>query len=195
MYRVKNSIIEMIRPAKSTDATQVVPLLLQAMDELAYKLTHSQNEAAVNLIFEQLFKQPANQYSYENTLVFEDAGKILGSLTAYDGARLVELRKPFLAIINEANPAGNAPDAETQSGEFYLDSISVNPNAQGKGIGKQLVKAGIAWGQRLGHQHIGLLVEQHNERALKLYQHLGFVIQNEKEFMGGLYQHMMFKVK
>ncbi|KIA88396.1 hypothetical protein OC25_26195 [Pedobacter kyungheensis] len=185
----------MIRAAKPEDAAQVVPLLLQAMGDLAYKLTHSQNEAAVKHIFEQLFKQPANQYSYENTLVFEEADKILGSLTAYDGEKLIELRIPFLAIINEANPAGNAPDAETQGGEFYLDSISVNPAAQGKGIGKQLVKAGITWGQQLGHQHIGLLVEQHNERALKLYQHLGFIIQNEKEFMGGLYQYMVFKVK
>lgn len=184
----------MIRAAKPEDVVQVIPLLLQAMGDLAYKLTHSQNEAAVNHIFEYLFQQPGNQYSYENTLVFEEAGKILGSLTAYDGRDLAELRKPFLAYLNRTDLEDNL-DTETQSGEFYLDSISVNPSSQGKGIGKQLVKAGIAWGQQLGHQYIGLLVEQHNERALKLYQHLGFVIQNEKEFMGGLYHHMMFKVK
>ncbi|MBO9672177.1 MAG: GNAT family N-acetyltransferase [Sphingobacteriaceae bacterium] len=184
----------MIRPAKPTDATQVVPSLLQAMGELAYKLTHTQNEAAVNHIFEKLFRQAGNQYSYENTLVFEEAGKVLGALTAYDGARLVELRKPFLACLNRTDPEDNL-DAETQSGEFYLDSISVSPAAQGKGIGQQLVKAGIARGQQQGHKIIGLLVEQHNERALKLYQRLGFAIQNEKEFMGGLYHHMVFKVK
>jgi len=185
----------MIRPAKPEDAAQVVPLLLQAMGELAYKLTHSQNEAAVNRIFENLFQLPGNQYSYANTLVFEEAGEVLGSVTAYDGGKLPELRKTFLAYINQPDTDNHNADTETQSGEFYLDSISVNPDTQGKGIGKLLVKAGIAWGQQLGHQNIGLLVEQHNERALKLYQHLGFTIQNEKEFMGGLYQHMVFSVK
>ncbi len=182
----------MIRAAKPEDVVQVIPLLLQAMGDLAYKLTHSENEVAIKRIFEYLFQQPGNQYSYENTLVFEESGKVLGSLTAYDGARLVELRKPFLAYLNRTDLEDNL-DAETQSGEFYLDSISVNPSTQGKGIGKQLVSAGIAWGQQQGHKIIGLLVEQHNERALKLYQHLGFVIQNEKEFMGGLYHHMVFK--
>lgn len=185
----------MIRPAQPEDAAQVVPLLLQAMGELAPKLTRTKNRETINLIFEHFFQQIGNQYSYENTLVFEEAEKVLGSLTAYDGAKLIELRKPFLAYLNQPDADDQNLDTETQSGEFYLDSISVHASAQGKGIGKQLITAGIALGLRLGHQNIGLLVDQNNERALKLYQQMGFKIQNEKEFMGGSYHHMVFEVK
>lgn len=182
----------MIRPAKPEDVTQVVPLLLQAMGELAAKLTHTQDQKTINRIFEHFFQKENNQYSYENTLVFEEAEKVIGSLTAYDGAKLIELRKPFLAYLNKTSAEHNNQDAETQSGEFYLDSISVNASAQGKGIGKQLIQAGIAMGWQLGHQNIGLLVEQNNVGALKLYLQMGFKIQNEKEFMSGLYHHMVF---
>jgi len=185
----------MIRRAKPEDATEVVPLLLQAMAELAPKLTQTQDQSTINRIFEHFFQQSGNQYSYENTLVFEEADKVLGSLTAYDGAKLLELRKPFLIYLSQPDITDNHLDAETQSGEFYLDSISVNVSAQGKGIGKQLIKAGLAWGKQSGHQTIGLLVEQNNARALKLYQQMGFKIQNEKEFMGGSYNHMVFNVK
>ncbi|MNI36000.1 Spermine/spermidine acetyltransferase [compost metagenome] len=101
----------------------------------------------------------------------------------------------MLTYIQNDKPTDSKPDAETQSGEFYLDSISVNPKAQGKGIGKELIKAGINWGRQLGHQNIALLVEQNNVQALKLYEKMGFVIQNEKQFMGGLYHHMVFQLK
>ncbi len=185
----------MIRPAKPADFSKVAPLIIQAMGELAGKLTHTQNQNEIDRIFEYLFQQKGNQYSYENTLVFDEAGEVLGALNAYDGGKLTELRKPFLTYIHSDTPGSNNPDTETQSGEFYLDSISVNPKAQGKGIGKELIKAGISWGRQLGHQTIGLLVEQNNEQALKLYEKMGFVIQNEKQFMGGWYHHMVFKVK
>ncbi|WP_410479115.1 GNAT family N-acetyltransferase [Pedobacter psychrodurus] len=131
-----------------------------------------------------------------DTLVFEEEGKVLGSLNTYDGAKLLELRKPFLAYVAAHYHASDLNQGtETEAGEFYLDSISVKPSAQGKGIGKQLIKAGIDWAKKLGHHTVGLLVEQNNENAVKLYQKMGFFIQNEKQFMGGLYHHMIFKIK
>jgi ribosomal protein S18 acetylase RimI-like enzyme len=186
----------MIRSAKPADTEEVVPLIIQAMGKLAKKLTNVEDDEIVNQIFKYFFQQENNQYSYENTLVFEGEGKILGSLNAYDGRKLLQLHQPFLAYLGEHYQANNSDQGtETQSGEFYLDTISVNPNAQGKGIGKQLIITGIEWAEQLGHHNIGLLVEQNNDRALKLYQNMGFAIQNEKKFMGGLYHHMVFKLK
>lgn len=183
----------MIRAARPSDADAVGPLIIQAMSTLANKLTNIEDQEVINKIFTHFFQQQGNQYSYENTLVFEDEGKVLGSINAYDGSKLFELRKPFLAYLAEYHHARNInPDAETEEGEFYLDSISVNPSSQGKGIGKLLIKAGVDWGKKLGHRKIGLLVEQSNENALKLYKKMGFSVQNEKQFMGGLYHHMVF---
>ncbi|WP_293313049.1 GNAT family N-acetyltransferase [Pedobacter sp. UBA5917] len=186
----------MIRPAKPADAPEVVPLIIQAMGRLANKLTNVEDEEIIKEIFIHFFKEAGNQYSYENTLVFEENGKILGSINAYDGAKILALRKPFLNYLEKHYGANNNNQGtETQSGEFYLDSISVDPKAQGRGIGKQLIRAGINWGKTLGHVTIALLVEQDNEGAFKLYQNMDFVTQNEKEFMGGTYHHMIFNIK
>lgn len=62
----------MIRPALPTDVEEVVPLIIQAMGKLANKLTHTNDIAIINEIFKHFFQQQGNQYSYENTLVFED---------------------------------------------------------------------------------------------------------------------------
>ena len=186
----------MIRPAIPSNAEEVVPLIIQAMGPLAHKLTNVKDDELINEIFMHFFKQPGNQYSYENTLVFEEKGKVIGSLNAYDGGKLLELRKPFLNYVSEHYHAIELHQGtETEAGEFYLDSISVHPSAQGKGIGKQLIKAGINWAKKLGHLTVGLLVEQNNQNAFRLYEKMNFVIQNEKQFMGGLYHHMIFKIK
>jgi ribosomal protein S18 acetylase RimI-like enzyme len=186
----------MIRAARPTDAEEVVPLIIQAMGKLANKFTNVEDEELIDQLFKYFFQQHNNQYSYENTLVFEEEGKVLGSINAYDGGKLLELRKAFLNYVVEHYKASDVnQDTETEAGEFYLDSISVHPSAQGKGIGKQLIRAGIDWAKKLGHHTVGLLVEQNNENALRLYQKTGFVIQNEKQFLGGLYHHMVFKIK
>jgi len=185
----------MIRPAIPKDVAAVVPLIIQAMGELSKKLTTVEDEEVIFGIFAHFFKLKGNQYSYENTLVFEENEEILGSLNAYDGEKLLQLRKPFITYITRHFNAGNLNQStETEDGEFYLDSISVNPTAQGKGIGKQLIKAGINWATTLGHHTIGLLVEKNNKNALKLYEKMDFVIQNEKQFMGGAYHHMVFRI-
>jgi ribosomal protein S18 acetylase RimI-like enzyme len=186
----------MIRAARPTDAEEVVPLIIQALGKLANKLTNVEDEELIDQLFKHFFQQRNNQYSYENTLIFEEEGKVLGSINAYDGGKLLELRKAFLNYVIEHYQASDVNQGtETEAGEFYLDSISVHPSAQGKGIGKQLIRAGIDWAKKLGHHTVGLLVEQNNENALRLYQKTGFVIQNEKQFSGGLYHHMVFKIK
>jgi len=185
----------MIRNAKPDDAGKAAPLIIQAMGKLANKFSNTKDPEKTLALFAYFFSQKDNQYSYENTLVFEENGQILGTLNAYDGGKLAELRKNFTDYLYLHHNSKNFyAEEETQAGEFYFDTISVSPSAQGKGIGKQLIDAGIAWAKNLGHTKIGLLVEVENEKALKLYQSKGFQIQNEKEFMGGLYHHMIYQI-
>ncbi|WP_421944022.1 GNAT family N-acetyltransferase [Pedobacter sp.] len=186
----------MIRNAKPEDATAVVPLIIQAMGELANKFSNTKGIAKTTALFEYFFKQPDNQYSYQNTLVYEEDGLILGSLNAYDGGKLLELRKNFLDYLKANNQLTNFnPEPETEDGEFYLDTISVNPEAQGKGIGKKLIDTGITWAKKLNHNKVGLLVEVNNEKALKLYQSKGFKIVKQKTFIGAEYHHMIYNIQ
>ncbi|PWS28669.1 GNAT family N-acetyltransferase [Pedobacter yonginense] len=185
----------MIRRAEPKDYKTVVPLIIQAMGELANKFSNTSNSVQTIALFEYFFKQKDNQYSFENTLVYEENGKVLGSLNAYDGAKLLKLRQNFFDYLFIHNGVENlTPEAETESGEFYLDTISVHHKAQGKGIGKQLIDAGIDWAIQLGHKKVGLLVETNNNRALKLYQDKNFEIQHTKKFFGGLYYHMVYNL-
>ncbi|WP_316847980.1 hypothetical protein [Pedobacter psychrodurus] len=54
----------MIRPAKPTDAEEVVPLIIQAMGPLAHKLTNIEDDELINATFTHFFKLEGNQYSY-----------------------------------------------------------------------------------------------------------------------------------
>lgn len=187
----------MIRKAKADDAKFVAPLIIQAMGKLAFKFSNSVNRQATLKLFEHFFQEPHNQYSFENTLVYiNEKDEILGSINAYDGAKLLELRDNFLNYLVIHNGLKNFnPEPETEAGEFYLDTISVNPNAQGKGIGKKLIDAGIELATKFGHTQVGLLVEINNDKALKIYQNKGFEIKNMKEFIGESYYHMAYQIK
>lgn len=186
----------MIRQAEPADAEQVVPLIIQAMGHLAVKFANSDKPEVITRLFTHFFKEKANQYSYQNTLVYLADNEILGAINAYDGAKLQSLKSPFLVYLSENHGLIDfKSENEAESDEFYLDTISVNAKAQGKGIGKALINAGIDWAKKLGHVKTGLLVEPENIKALKLYQHKGFEIENEKEFMGGKYYHMTYKIE
>ncbi|WP_231424076.1 MULTISPECIES: GNAT family N-acetyltransferase [Pedobacter] len=186
----------MIRPAKPSDADSVVPLIIQAMGELAGKFVNSKSPEVISKFFLHFFQLKNNQYSFENTLVYSENEEIIGSLNAYDGASLIKLRDNFLADPMSSNETFNShPEPETQEGEFYFDTISVKPSAQGKGIGKALIHAGIAWAKKLGHKQVGLLVEKENTRAKELYEKLEFKTQNTKIFFGGTYLHLIFNVE
>jgi mycothiol synthase len=56
-----------------------------------------------------------------------------------------------------------------------LWSIGVRPDRQGRGLGRQLVRAGVARARAIGARSIGLAVNGRNESALRLYESEGFV--------------------
>lgn len=184
----------MIRPAVPSDSKKVAKLIVQAMDDLALKFCNSEHPDTAIPVFEHFFCLTENQYSFKNTLVYENENGVVGAVGAYDGAKLETYRTPFFDYLSENFGLTNFnPEPETESGEFYLDTISVDPNAQGKGIGKILIIAAIDWAKKLGHKRVGLLVDVNNGRALNLYQKMGFQVKEEKLFMGGLYHHMVYE--
>lgn len=181
----------MIRKANPADAATVVPILFQAMQEVAFKLAGTTNEAVVRPIFEHFFREPGNQYSYENTLVYEDEKGIGGIIVGYDGARLEALRAPVFAYIEAQLGHSYQPGDETGPGEYYLDSIAVTPASQGKGIGRRLIVAAEDRAREEGHQRTGLLVSDENPDAQRLYERLGYVVQEVITFSGGKYLHLV----
>ena len=184
-----------IRQASPKDYQLVAPLIVQAMEDLACTFVNSKDPKKAYPLFEYFFQQPANQYSFENTLVFEENGEVAGSIIAYDGAFLPEYRKPFLEYIDEHyNVKDLVIENETMKGELYIDTISVYPGHQGKGIGKKLLGAIQFKAKTEGHKKIGLLVDLKNPSAKKLYSALGFKSIGSKQLGDEIYEHLQLSL-
>lgn len=184
-----------IRNAKPQDYKEVAPLIVQAMEDLACIFVNSNNPKNAYPLFEFFFQKPENQYSFEHTLVYVEDGEIAGSLTAYDGGLLPKYRNPFMEYIAEHYDVRNLIiENETMEGEVYIDTISVYPKNQGKGIGKKLLMALIEKSKKEGHSKIGLLVDLKNPKAKKLYSALGFVTVGSKQLGNGIYEHLQLSL-
>ncbi len=186
-----NAQSENIRRAQPEDYKQVAPLIVQAMEDLACTFANTNVPKNAYALFEYFFQQPANQYSFEHTLVYAVEDKIMGSITFYDGELLPIYRAPFLDhIAKEYQVTELQIEDETNPGEVYIDTLSVSPNHQGKGIGKLLLAAAINEAKLEGREKIGLLVDFKNPAAKKLYLALGFQSVGKKQLGSGMYEHL-----
>ena len=183
-----------IQNATSADFKSIAPLVIQAMEDMAKQFTKSDDLEKAMDVFAYFISQKGNQYSYENTLVAIENGEIIGAISAYDGGKLKELRKPFLEFLKMNFDYRDTPEDETQAGEYYLDTVSVSAQHQGKGIGRNLVEAMIQKAKSNGFKKVGLLVDIENPTAKKLYLKIGFQVVGTKSLMGGLYEHLVWEV-
>lgn len=184
----------MIRQALPTDAPEIAKLIILAMDDLSAKFTGSSDPEEAIVLFERFARLRDNQYSYENILVYEDEEGVCGMISAYDGGKLSTLRAPFFTYLEKTYGFKYDAEDETEQGEYYIDCVSVSSRKQGKGIGKELIKALIDHAAEQGHFTVGLIVNKENVKAEKLYTNLGFKVVKEKDFMGGKYFHMQHEV-
>lgn len=186
---------EHIRPGQPKDYKEVTPLIVQAMEDLACTFANTNDPKLAFPLFEHFFQKPANQYSFEHSLVFEENNVIAGSIIAYDGGKLFEYRKPFLEYIaTHYNVKDLVIENETMDGEVYIDTISVHPSYQRRGIGKKLLNAMISKSKIEGHEKIGLLVDLENPNAKRLYTRLGFKEVGEKQLGNNVYEHLQLKL-
>lgn len=139
-----------------------------------------------------LVEREDSQYSYKNTLVAVDNGKVVGISVSYDGGKLHELRKAFLSAANDQigkNHTGM--DDETQAGELYLDSLAVLPEYRRRGIAKRLLTATKQRADEMGLPVVGLLVDKGNPGGEALYASVGFRHVNDSLWGGHQMKHLV----
>ena len=176
-----------IRPAVVADAPLIAQAVAMAMGEdSAMKLC---GEKYLRVL-EAVAAAEGTQYSYRNAMVAELDGEAAGTVVGYDGALLEGLRNGTLKVVgkNFENPI--VPEDETQSGEFYIDSIGVLPQFRGCGIGKRLLTAMVGKALVLGCGKAGLIVDFENPSAGRLYEACGFQKVGEKDFYGHKMHHL-----
>ncbi len=179
-----------IRQARSTDAEQIAELINLAMLEITYQFIGREDIKEANKFIERFVSLEDNQYSYENIHILEEDGQIVGQISIYNGALLKQLRQPVLDYIYKTYNIDYRPADETQSGEFYIDTFAVHPSTQGKGYGKKLLQFAIDKFAIKESKKLGLLVDNDNPDAKRLYKRLGFEVINEVEIFGKTMEHM-----
>ena len=88
----------------------------------------------------------------------------------------------FLAE-SDAEPAGFARTMlDRDEGRFYLSSLYVLPEFQGRGIGSRLLQASEQFAATLGASEVWLGVIKQNTAALDWYRRIGFRFVREEPF-------------
>lgn len=178
-----------IRSAKKEEAAHIAELFLLAwpVEDISdsNQITYDQ----LQKIITRIAASRDTIYSYENTIVAEVDGKVVGAMCAYDGADYQRLKQPIVDTLG--NDSGFANLKETEAGEFYLDSVGVLPEYRGRGIASLLFEAQCQRASLLGHKVAGLIVDEDKPKAEALYARLGFRYIDDKDFFGHKMKHMV----
>lgn len=185
-----------VRECRREDAPEVARLLMMAWpieDFLA--MDKSMTLESLHAVVTGYVASEKNLYSYSNTLVAvaatPDGEKIAGALNCYDGALYETLKRPVMEDLHRrTGNTGFGQQKETEAGEFYLDSIAVDPDFRSHGIGSSLFRAAIEKAAREGHSKVGLIVDVDKPKAEALYLRLGFRTVGYRDFFGHEMKHM-----
>ena len=185
-----------IQAATRGQAPEIASLIMLAMNHDCCRNFAAPNHTLDDFhrMMTQLVEMDESLYSYRNTLVaITSEGDLAGICTTYDGKDFLRLRTSFVEAGQQhlGRDFSNAP-VETTSGEYYIDSLAVKPEHQGKGIATALLRAVI---ERVGGlQPVALLVDQGNPLAEKLYERIGFKTVGDTTWGGHAMHHMQFTI-
>jgi ribosomal protein S18 acetylase RimI-like enzyme len=183
----------LIRKATPGDSESIAAYLFLAMKDIIYKFIQEENPEKARMFLLHFVRYDYNQYSYQNCWVAETHGHVVGAINVYDGARLSQLRQPVVDYIREKFNQDFVPDDETSAGEYYIDTLAVSPHHQGKGIGTSLLQFVIDEHVVKKNYTLGLLVDESNPDAKRLYLKLGFKSVGRKMIFGKNMEHLQIK--
>lgn len=184
-----------IRQASREDAPFIAETVMTAIgDTICCNMAGGADKVhLVRELFTSLAAADVSQYSYRNTLIAESPeGDAAGAVVSYDGARLLELREPFIEGANRLlgwNIRREDFTPETSDDEFYLDSLMVSPQFRRRGLAATLISEAAKKAREAG-KPLGLLVDHDNPGARRLYVASGFRSVGTRPFAGVDMEHM-----
>jgi ribosomal protein S18 acetylase RimI-like enzyme len=182
-----------IRKATQRDADVIASIMLLAMEEIVYRFIGEPNTGKAREFLFYFCSKENNQYSWQNCWVAEMDNKVIAAVNIYDGAEFVRLRKPVVDYMKTHFHSEPRPEQETEAGEYYIDTLAVNPEHQGKGIGSIILRYLIEEFVIKEGKTLGLLVEMENPNARRFYLKLGFKPVETKVLFGKNMEHLQKK--
>jgi ribosomal protein S18 acetylase RimI-like enzyme len=176
-----------LRPAVPEDAGAAAGLIYETMGTLGdYLFGQTKSEDTVRVL-SILFRRKGHLLSFQNSVVAETSGEIVGIAQAMPGADLWKAAVGLawacgaglgwgsaLRLAWRGFPLTREPDAE--AGEFYVETLAVAASHRNRGIGRVLLADAGRRGKALGFPVCSLSVMLINPDALRFYQREGFRI-------------------
>lgn len=183
-----------VRLARLDDAPFVAPLIVDAIDEIANRLTGEDEPKAILDSLEELFKRTDNRHSYKNTYIAENDGGVAGIMVVYGGDQAAVLDGNLEQWLVTKGANVKTIEVEARPDEFYIDTICTAPQFRGHGVGTTLLKHADTIAKEKGYQKVSLSVEKQKERARHLYEKMGFVFSEPWMIIGEEFDHMVKEV-
>lgn len=181
----------LIRKAYKEDAAQAIPLIMEAIGDISMQMTGETEEVAITKEFIHLFTRTDNRHSYLNTYIAELNGHVAGVLVFYNSEQAISLDANLEAYLSNKKGAAVTIDPETAPGEWYIDTVVVNPAYRGHGIGTKLLSYAEHLVKNSGGGKLALNVEMEKDAAIRLYNRLGFVTLCPWTIIGEPFHHMV----
>jgi len=180
-----------IRQAQLADATQAAPLIIDAIGDIAKRMTGETEFEKVEEDLIVLFKREDNRHSYLHTYVAELDEKVAGIMVLYAGIDAPELDRNLSEWLTKKGVANSEVDAESLADELYIDTVCIDPLFRGKGIGTKLLQHAEEVAKQKNISKLSLNVETQKEPAIRLYKRLGYEIVSPWTIIGEPFHHMV----
>lgn len=115
-------------------------------------------------------RRETGSFSYRNSIVIDDGGRVVAMLTGYPLGRVPE-------AIGADTPEMFVPLQELENlapFTWYVNILATLPEERGKGYGRQLLVAADEIAFRLGLDGLSIIVSDANEGARRLYSRCGY---------------------
>lgn len=183
-----------VRNAQLADAPFVAPLIVDAIEEIANRLTGEDEPKTILDSLEELFKRTDNRHSYKNTYIAEINGGVAGIMVVYGGDKAPVLDKNLETWLATKDANIQTIEIEAREDEFYIDTICTSPQYRGHGVGTTLLHYADNIAKEKGYQKVSLSVEKQKDRARHLYEKMGFVFSEPWTIIGEKFDHMVKRI-
>lgn len=182
-----------IRPSKPQDAHAVAPLIIEAIGDIAKRLTWEKTPEQVIKMLKNLFVRTDNRHSYLYTYVAvrQKTEDVVGVLVLYSGKEGAILDEQLSQWLQTKGAPTSRIDKEAHTDEYYIDTIAVHPLARGNGIGTALLTFAEEVARNKHFTKLSLNVETAKDKAQKLYTRQGFVITEPWSIIDEPFYHMV----
>lgn len=164
----------MIKKALKNGDTHLPKLIFDAIGDIANTLTGEKEKNKILETLEFYIAMEKGRLSYKNIWVYEVENESAGLIIAYSSNDAKELDEPIIEHLSTKGISVKAFDKESLFDEFYIDTVSVRPPFQRRGIAKALFAFIEQETKKLGFEKVSLLVDLENLQALELYEKMGF---------------------